>query len=189
MQFEFRLNNKIQIRLSQHYYRNMHERKQIGFVNWKSNWILYILCCLSAVLTFEVTHDSMLHRADLSMLLFSILAIRTHLVKVWMHVHQIIISREIRYIKHLLLFKITIFIFISILGIWLVNKCINFLCISKVKTKVTYSYLRFENDRQNGKVRKCFAFSYRQPSDILWIVVKRLFVSVLSQNWWGSFVI
>ena len=89
--FEFRLNNKIQIRLSQHYYKNMHERKQIGFVNWKSNWILYILCCLSAVLTFEVTHNPMLHRTDLFITLFSILAIRKHLVKVWMHVHETII--------------------------------------------------------------------------------------------------
>ena len=89
--FEFRLNNKIQIRLSQHYYRNMHERKQIGFVNWKSNWILYILCCLSAVLTFEVTHNPMLHRTDLFIALFSILAIWKHLVKVWMHVHETII--------------------------------------------------------------------------------------------------
>ena len=89
--FEFRLNNKIQIRLSQHYYRNMHERKQIGCVNWKSNWILYILCCLSAVLTFEVTHNPMLHRTDLFIALFSILAIWKHLVKVWMHVHETII--------------------------------------------------------------------------------------------------
>ena len=72
-----------------------------------------------------------------------------------------------RQIRDLFLFYITIFIFVSILEIWLVNKCIEFLCISKVKTKVTYAYLRFENDRQNGKVRKCFAFSYRQPSDIL----------------------
>ena len=89
--FEFRLNNKIQIRLSQHYDRNMHERKQIGCVNWKSNWILYILCCLSAVLTFEVTHNPMLHRTDLFIALFSILAIRKHLAKVWMHVHETII--------------------------------------------------------------------------------------------------
>ena len=89
--FEFRLNNKIQIRLSQHYYRNMHERKQIACINWKSNWILYILCCLSAVLTFEVTHNPMLHRTDLFITLFSILAIRKHLAKVWMHGHETII--------------------------------------------------------------------------------------------------
>ena len=89
--FEFRLNNKIQIRLSQHYYKNMHERKQIGCVNWKSNWILYILCCLSAVLTFEVTHNPMLHRTDLFIALLSILAIRKHLAKLWMHIHETII--------------------------------------------------------------------------------------------------
>ena len=89
--FEFRLNNKIHIKLTPHYYRNMHERKQIGCVNWKSNWILYILCCLSAVLTFEVTHNPMLHRTDLFIALFSILAIWKHLVKVWMHVHETII--------------------------------------------------------------------------------------------------
>ena len=89
--FEFRLNNKIHIKLTQHYYRSMHERKQIACINWKSNWILYILCCLSAVLTFEVTHNPMLHRTDLFIALFSILAIWKHLVKVWMHVHETII--------------------------------------------------------------------------------------------------
>ena len=69
----------------------MHERKQIGCVNWKSNWILYILCCLSAVLTFEVTHNPMLHRTDLFITLFSILAILKHLVRLWMRVHETII--------------------------------------------------------------------------------------------------